>query len=269
MLNISQGDDELVKGEIIELDNEYVQLENENVPIENNNAEIDNFENESFEDEMLPSHNPNCIIDHVEHDNAQESNAQEPYISPNYNRNEGSRTLKWIIEIDETIITSLEGKKSERTIQLWARRLYNMFFGNKTVVEQCYLFMHLLKMQKMRPILSKLKIRVNKKLERNAIIVKNLFSALNSIGKNSREKDNKATRRVITTSLVSHHLRKGRYMRQTCIDLNINHTTLRRALSRREKIDDPLQNEIWAFGGRLPRIDKKLSDDVKEDITQF
>ena len=80
-------------------------------------------------------------------------------------------------------------------------------------------------------MLSKLKIHVNKKLERNAIIVKNLFSALNSIGKNSREKDKRVARRVITTSLVSHHLRKGRYMRQTCIDLNLNHTILRRALS--------------------------------------
>ena len=129
--------------------------------------------------------------------------------------------------------------------------------------------MHLLKMQKMRPMLSKLKIRVNKKLERNAIIVKNLFSALNSIGKNSREKDNRVARRVITTSLVSHHLRKVRYMRQACIDLNLNRTTLRRALSRREKIDDPLQNETWEFGGRLPHFDKKLSNDVNEEITQF
>ena len=53
-------------------------------------------------------------------------------------------------------------------------------------------------------------------------------------------------------------------MRHTCIDLNLNHTTFRRALSRREKIDDPFQNETWAFGGRLPHFDKKLSDDVKE-----
>ena len=162
------------------------------------------------------------------------------------------------------IITSLEGKKSKRTIRLWASRLYQMFFGNKTVVEQCQLFMQLLKMQKMRPMLSKLKIRVNKKLERNVIIVKKIFSALNSIGKNSREKDNRVAGRVITTSLVSHHLRKGRYMRQTCIELNLNHTTLGRELSRRERIDDPLQNETWAFGGRLPCFDKKLSDDVKE-----
>ena len=84
----------------------------------------------------------------------------------------------------------------------------------------------------MRPILSKLNIHVNKNLERSAIIVKNLFSALNNIGKNSKEKDKRATRRVITTFLVSHHLRKGRYMRQTCIELKLNHTTLRRELSR-------------------------------------
>ena len=125
-------------------------------------------------------------------------------------------------------------------------------------------FMHLLKKQKMRPILSKLKICVNKKLERNVIIVKNLFSALNSIGINSREKDKRVAQRVITTSLVSHHFRKGRYMRQNCIDLNLNCTTLKRELSRQERIDDPFQNEAWAFGGRLPHFDKKLSNDVKE-----
>ena len=186
MLNISQIDDELIEGEIIESNNEYVQLGNENVPIENDNAKIKNVENENLENKNLLFHNENCMIDHVENDNAQEC-----YISSNYNRHEGSKTPKWIIEIDETIMTSLEGKKSERTIRLWASRLYQMFFGNKTVVEKCQLFMYLLKMQKMRPMLSKLKIRVNKKLERNAIIVKNLFSALNSVGKNSREKHNR------------------------------------------------------------------------------
>ena len=187
MLNVSQVDDELVEGKIIESDNEYVQLGNENVPIENDIVGIENLENEKFEDEMLLGHNVNCIINHAEHDNAQEPNAQEPYISPNYNRHEGSRTPKWIIEIDETIITNLEGKILERTIRLWASRLYKMFFSNKTVVAQCQLFMHLLKMQKMRPMLSKLKIHVKKKLERNVITVKNLFSALNSIEKHSRK----------------------------------------------------------------------------------
>ena len=106
MLNMSQVDDILVKGEIVELDNEYVQLGNENVPIDNDNVKIENLDNENLENEMLPSHNLNCIIDHVQHDNA-----QEPYISPNYNEHEGSRTPKQIIKIDEMIITNLVGKK--------------------------------------------------------------------------------------------------------------------------------------------------------------
>ena len=129
-----------------------------------------------------------------------------------------------------------------------------MFFDNKTMVEQCQIFMNLLKMQKMRLVLSKLKICVNNKMERNVIIVKNLFSALNSIGKNSRETNKIDALWFIIISLVSHHLRKGRYMRQTCIDFNLNHTTLRITLTRWERIDDPLQNEIWSFGGRLPHF---------------
>ena len=96
--------------------------------------------------------------------------------------------------------------------------------------------------------------------------MKNLFNALNSIGKNSREKDKRAARRVITTSLVSHHLRKGRYMRQYCIELNLNHTSLRREIYRRERIDDPLQNDTLAFVGILPCSNKKLTDDVKQEI---
>ena len=75
---------------------------NENVPIDNNNVGIENLDNE-----MLPGHNVNCMIDHVKNDNAQEC-----YISSNYNHNEISRTPKWLIEIDEMIVSNLEGKKS-------------------------------------------------------------------------------------------------------------------------------------------------------------
>ena len=80
MLNVSEVDDELVESEIIESNNEYVQLGNENVPIENDNVRIENLENKIFEDEMLLDHNINCMIDHAKH-----NNAQELYISPNYN----------------------------------------------------------------------------------------------------------------------------------------------------------------------------------------
>ena len=75
ILNVNQVDDVLIEGEIKESHNEYVQLENENVPNDNDNVGIENLENE-----ILPGHNVNCMIDHDEHDNA-----HKPYISPNYN----------------------------------------------------------------------------------------------------------------------------------------------------------------------------------------
>ena len=52
-------------------------------------------------------------------------------------------------------------------------------------------------------------------------------------------------------------------MRQTCIDFDINRKNLDRALARRERIDDSLQNETWDFFRRLARVDKKLTDNVK------
>lgn len=55
-------------------------------------------------------------------------------------------------------------------------------------------------------------------------------------------------------------------MRQTCVDFNINCKTLDRALARRQRLDDPLQHDTWAFGGRIARVDRKLNDNVKEEI---
>ena len=65
MLNVSQVDDVLVKGEIIESDNEYVHLGDENVPIDNDNVLIENLGNENLENEILLGHNVNCMIDHA------------------------------------------------------------------------------------------------------------------------------------------------------------------------------------------------------------
>ena len=147
------------------------------------------------------------------------------YVSPNYMRNEEpcveerhipnsrpSKTPKWLIEIDENIINNFEGKRSTRTIRWWASRLFMQYFSDKTLTEQCQLFVQLLKMQKMRPLLAKLKIRVHKKTEKNNIIVKNIFNALKSIGKTNKKKDKRAARRVITTALVSHLLKKARLL---------------------------------------------------------
>ena len=108
MLNVNQVDIVLIEGEIIELDNGYVQLGNENVSIDNDNTWIENLANKNVENENLPVHNVNCMIDHVKNETA-----QEHCISPNYNQHEGPRTPKQIIEIDETVITNLEARKSQ------------------------------------------------------------------------------------------------------------------------------------------------------------
>ena len=93
-----------------------------------------------------------------------------------------SRTPKWLLQFDENIINNFEGKRSTRTVRLWARRLFNQYFSDKTLIEQCQIFVQLLEMKKMRPLLAKLKIRVNKKTKKNSIIVKNIFNAIKSIG---------------------------------------------------------------------------------------
>lgn len=104
----------------------------------------------------------------------------------------------------------------------------------------------------MRLVLEKLKIHVNNKIKKNNINVTNIFSALNYIKNNRNERDKRLTRRLITNSLVSHYLRKACFMRQTCVDLKINCKNLYRELARNEILEDPLENDTWAYAGRLP-----------------
>ena len=74
-------------------------------------------------------------------------------MSPRYNQNEvpcneerqtfdpkPGRTPKWLLEIDEAILRTLEGKRSHRIVWLWASRLYEQFFGNKTLLGKCQFF---------------------------------------------------------------------------------------------------------------------------------
>ena len=67
----------------------------------------------------------NSKIDNVENENAQES-----YISPNYNENEGHRIPKWLIEIDEMIISNLE-RKNQKEPFCYGLQDYIIFFQQK------------------------------------------------------------------------------------------------------------------------------------------
>ena len=54
-------------------------------------------------------------------------------------------------------------------------------------------------------------------------------------------------------------MKKDRLMRKTRKTLKIGRGTLRRAMLRRERLEDPTKNELWTFSGRLPRKDKEIS----------
>ena len=69
-------------------------------------------------------------------ENDSDNVANEPYTSPHYNQNEvpcnkerqmsnpkPGRTPKLLLDIDEDILSTLEGKRSHRMVQLWASRL--------------------------------------------------------------------------------------------------------------------------------------------------
>ena len=118
--------------EEIEFENVPQVIENENVDFESEN--IENFENVESDNENA-QHVENFDIggENVENFNIEGGIASpsEPYVTPNYFRNEDplmderqipnprpSRTPKWLFEIDENIITNLEGKRSTRTVQL-------------------------------------------------------------------------------------------------------------------------------------------------------
>ena len=58
-------------------------------------------------------------------------------------------------------------------------------------------------------------------------------------------------------------------MRKIRKKLKIGRGTLRRAMLRRERLEDPTKNELWTFSGRLPRKDKEISEALKSLIGDF
>ena len=51
--------------------------------------------------------------------------------------------------------------------------------------------------------------------------------------------------------------------------LKIGRGTLRRAMLRCERLEDPTKNELWTFSGRLLQKDKEISEALKSLIEDF
>ena len=64
-------------------------------------------------------------------------------------------------------------------------------------------------------------------------------------------------------------MKKAQLMRKTRKILKIGRGTLRRAMLRRERLEDPTKNELWTFSSRLLRKDKEISEVLKSLIKYF
>ena len=129
--------------------------------------------------------------------------------------------------------------------------------------------MALLKSHCLAAVRKILGIKVVSSSEACSHVVRNLQSAFNLIGKTSRTKDRNASRRVLLESIVNKSTRKRRLLTHTSEIFKLSTKTLRKYSSMREKLDTVGENDCLAFIGRLPRIDMKLIDVVKELVQTF
>lgn len=172
------------------------------------------------------------------------------------------------IRIERNLLDNVPGMISMRQIRRYANRIYDEFFLNKELGFQCQLMLQLMRMSKMRKVMKTLGVYV-KKEEPLKQVISTVASAMDSIGKKSRSKDKNAARRAITTALVNRSTAKKRMIGNLSGYLNIHRKTLQRAMKRRKSIEiDPI-NQCWSFSGRLPRSDRKLTNEIKIIIEKF
>ena len=89
------------------------------------------------------------------------------------------------------------------------------------------------------------------------------------IGKTYRTKYQNVAHRVLSESVVKKSTRQRRLLTHTSDIFKITTKTLRKYSSIREQLDTVGEKDCWAFVGRLPRIDIKLIDVVKELVKMF
>ena len=75
-------------------------------------------------------------------------------------------------------------------------------------------------------------------------IVKNLMSAYDKVGSKSCTKDSNITRWILTLTIVSTQMKKSWLMRKIRKILKIGRGTLRRAMLRHERLEDPTKIEL-------------------------
>ena len=90
------------------------------------------------------------------------------------------------------------------------------------------------------------------------------MSAYDKVSSKSCNKDSNITRCILTSTIVSTQMNKAWLMRKKRKILKIGRGTLRRAMVRRERVEDPKKFELWTFSNRLPQKDKSLKSSIED-----
>ena len=113
--------------------------------------------------------------------------------------------------MDESGLTSMEGKVAKCTILRHSSQIMKQYFDNKSEASKCQLFLALLKSRNMATVRRNLGIRTMKNIESSNHIVKSLATTFTSIGKKTHSQDCNVARHVLAESIVC------RSTRQRCL----------------------------------------------------
>ena len=91
--------------------------------------------------------------------------------------------------MDESELTSMEGKVAKCTILHHCSQIMKQYFDNKSKAGKCQLFLALLKYRKMESVRKKLGIRTLNNIESSNHIVKYFTDAFTLIAKKTRSQD--------------------------------------------------------------------------------
>ena len=107
------------------------------------------------------------------------------------------------IQIDESLIGSLEGTLSKHNIEYQAQQILVSYFDSKCDGDKCILFISLLKSRSMTFVRKNLRIKVINSSKPSSHVVKSLVDAFSSIGKKYCSKDCNAARHVLLQSIMN------------------------------------------------------------------
>ena len=152
------------------------------------------------------------------------------------------------IRVDESELTSMEGKVAKCTILRHCSQIMKQYFDNKSEANKFQLFLSLLKSRNMASVRKKLGIRTLKNIKSSNQIVKSLVATFTSIGKKTRSQDYNVAHCVLAESIVCRSTRQRRLLKCTSQIVPLHPKTLKKYSVRRDNLG---VEDKWKHYGHL------------------